>query len=250
MLSHQTLSTLHALKLFGMAHSLPDRLASPPHADLSHAEFVGLLVQDEQSYRDNQRLKRLLRNARLKQTATLEDLDYAHPRGLAKQVILELSTAQWITAPRHVLLTGPTGVGKSYVACALGHLAARAGYPVLYVRAPLLFETLQQARGEGSHLKLLSKLSRFRVLILDDLLLTPLTAPERKDLLEIIEDRCGSAATVITSQCPLKDWPQQIGDPTLADAICDRLLHTAYKLELKGESIRKIRREPGSDQKS
>jgi DNA replication protein DnaC len=244
MLPQQTLSTLHALKLFGMAQSLPDRLASPQHAELSHAEFVGLLVQDEQTYRDNQRLTRLLRHARLKQPATLEDINYAHPRGLAKQVMLELTTAQWITAPRNVLLTGPTGVGKSYLACALGHLAARAGYPVLYVRAPRLFETLQQARGDGSHLKVLTKLSKVHVLILDDLLLTPLTEPERKDLLEIVEDRAGTAATVITSQCPLKDWHRQIGDPTLADAICDRLLHTAYKLELKGESIRKTTREP------
>jgi DNA replication protein DnaC len=144
---------------------------------------------------------------------------------------------------QYVLLSGPTGVGKSYLACALGHLAARAGSPVLYVRAPQLFETLQQARGDGSHLKTLTKLNKFQVLILDDLLLTPLTEPERKDLLEIVEDRAGTASTIITSQCPIKEWHGQIGDPTLADAICDRLLHTVYKLELKGESMRKRTRD-------
>jgi DNA replication protein DnaC len=249
MLTQQTVALLHTLKLHGMAHAFTERLASPQHADLSHAEFVALLVHEEKTYRDNQRLTRLLKNAKLKQQATLEDLDYSHPRGLAKAVMLELSTGQWIRAPRNVLLTGPTGVGKSYVAQALGHLAARAGFPVLYVRAPRLFESLQQARGDGSHLKLLTKLGKLPVLILDDLLLTPLTDAERKDLLEIVEDRYGTTATVITSQCPLKEWHRHMGDPTLADAICDRLLHTAYKIELKGESIRKVKREsrPGAD---
>jgi DNA replication protein DnaC len=146
MLPQQTLAGLHALKLFGLAQRLPERLTSPQHADLTHADFVGLLVQHEQTYRDNQRLTRLLRHARLKHAATLEDIDYAHPRGLANQVILELSTTHWITASRNVLLTGPTGVGKSYLACAFGHLAARRGAPVLYVR-----EGVDQAQqGAGS----------------------------------------------------------------------------------------------------
>lgn len=241
MLMQPTLSTLYALKLHGMAQGLTQRLESPPHAELSHAEFVGLLVQDEKTYRDNQRLARLLKNARLKQPATLEDVDYTHPRGLAKQVLLELGTAHWITAARPVLLSGPTGVGKSYLACALGHLAARAGHSVLYVRAPRLFETLQQARGDGSHLKVLTKLGKVQVLIVDDLLLTPLSDTERRDLLEIVEDRSGTTPTVITSQCPIKDWHRHIGDPTIADAICDRLLHTAYQIELKGDSIRKAK---------
>lgn len=147
MLTQQTVTLLHALKLHGMAHALTERLASPSHADLSHAEFVALLVQDEKTYRDNQRLARLLKNAKLKQQATLEDLDYGHQRGLVKAVVLELSTGQWTTTPRNVLLTGPTGVGKSHVAQTLGHLAARAAFPVIYVRAPRLFETLQQSRG-------------------------------------------------------------------------------------------------------
>lgn len=242
MLNEQTVATLNALKLFGMAQGFTERLSNPKHAELSHAEFLGLLVQDENTYRENLRLKRLLKNAKLRQQAAVEDIEYKHPRGLNKQVMLELSSTQWILNHRQVLLTGPTGVGKSYIACALGNLAARAGYTVVYLRAPRLFETLNQARGDGSHLKTLSRLAKVQLLILDDLLLTPMSDPERKDLLEIVEDRYQSAATIITSQCPTKHWHQQIGDPTLADAICDRLLHNCYKIELKGESIRKNNR--------
>ena len=242
MLNEQTLDTLNGMKLFGMAQSLPQRLADPKQAELSHGEFTGLLVQDEKTHRDNRRLARLLKNAKLRQPAALEDIDYRHPRGLARQAMLELANGGWAAAGRNVLITGPTGVGKSYIACALGNLAARAGQPVLYARAPRLFEALAQARGDGSHLKTLTKLGKVQVLIIDDFLITPLTQVERKDFLEIIEDRYASTATVITSQCPLKDWHEAIGDPTLADAICDRLLHNAYKFELRGDSIRKTRK--------
>jgi DNA replication protein DnaC len=239
MLNEQTIATLNAMKLFGMARGLEERLNSAKHADLSHADFTGLLVQDEKSYRDNQRLKRLLRNAKLRQPAALEDIDYRHSRGLAKQVMLELGSTQWIDAHRNVLITGPSGIGKSYIACALGNFAARAGYPVQYLRAPRLFETLQQSRGDGSHLKTLNRLARAQLLIIDDFLLTQPTDGERRDLLEIVEDRYQSGATVVTSQCPIGDWHPNIGDPTLADAVCDRLLHNAYKIELKGDSMRK-----------
>jgi DNA replication protein DnaC len=239
MLNEQTIATLNVLKLFGMARGFQERLNNPNHAELSHAEFVGLLAQDEKTYRDNQRLKRLLKNARLRQPACLEDIDYRHPRGLNKQVILELSSTRWLDAHRNVLITGPTGIGKSYLACALGNFAARAGYTVLYVRAPRLFETLQQARGDGSHLKTLTKLAKVQLLIIDDFLLTPPTDWERRDLLEIVEDRYQSGATVITSQCPVSDWHPNIGDPTLADAICDRLFHNAYRIELRGDSMRR-----------
>lgn len=239
MLNEQTIATMNALKLFGMAKGFTQRLDSVQHAPLSHDEFVGMLVSDEKTYRDNQRLKRLLANARLKQQAAMEDIDYKHPRGLNKQVMLELSSAEWIRSCRNVLLVGPTGVGKSYIACALGNLAARTGYSCFYVRSPRLFETLEQAQADGSHLKMLTKLAKIQVLIMDDFLLTAMSDRQRQDFLEIIEDRYGSAATVITSQCPIKDWHQAIGDPTLADAICDRLLHNAYKIEIKGDSIRK-----------
>ena len=239
MLNEQTIATLNTLKLFGMARGFEERLLSPQHAELSHAEFIGLLVQDEKTYRDNQRLKRLLKNARLRQPACLEDIDYRHPRGLSKQVMLELSSTRWLDAQRNVLITGPTGIGKSYLACALGNFAARSGYTVLYMRAPRVFETLQQARGDGSHLKTLAKLARVQLLIIDDFLLTLPNDWERRDMLEIVEDRYQSGATVITSQCPTGDWHPNIGDPTLADAICDRLFHNAYKIELRGGSLRK-----------
>lgn len=238
MLTEQTTATMNVLKLYGMARGFNERLGTPQHSDLSHAEFVGLLVQDEKTNRDNQRLKRLLLNARLKQPAALEDIDYTHPRGLNKQAMIELSSPQWIIDHHSVLLTGPTGVGKSYIACALGNFAARAGHTVIYMRAPRLFATLGQARGDGSHLKTIQKLGKAAVLIIDDFLITPLTDTERKDMLEIIEDRYGSGATILTSQCPLKEWHHNIGDPTLADAICDRLFHNAYKIALRGASIR------------
>jgi DNA replication protein DnaC len=238
MLNQQTMSILHSLKLFGLAKSFEERLADPKHAELSHAEFVGLLVQDEKTYRDNMRLRRLLKKAKLRQEASLEDIDYGASRGLSQQVILELANIQWVAAFRNVLVCGPTGIGKTFIACALGNSAARAGYTVLYLRATRLFETLQQSRGDGSHLKALARLSRVQLLIIDDFLLTPLSDWERRDMLEVIEDRYQARATVITSQCPLNEWYPNIGDPTLADAICDRLLHNAYKVELRGESMR------------
>ena len=249
MLNQQTMSILHSLKLFGMAKSLEERLSDSKAASLSHDEFVGLLVQDERLYRDNLRLHRLLKKAKLRQEASLEDIDYGVSRGLNQQVMLELANPQWIPAHRNVLITGPTGVGKSYIACALGNAAARAGYTVLYMRAPRLFESLQQSRGDGSHLKALARLSRVQLLIIDDFLLTQLADYERRDLLEVIEDRYQAGATVIASQCPIKDWHPNIGDPTLADAICDRLLHNAYKIEMKGDSMRTRKPNMKSDRK-
>jgi len=237
-LDQQTMSIMYSLKLFGMAKSLEERLTDSNQAALSHAEFVGLLVQDEKMYRDNLRLKRLLKKAKLRQEAALEDIDYRVSRGISHQVMLELANPRWITAHRNVLISGPTGVGKSFIACALGNAAARAGYTVLYVRAPRLFETLQQSHGDGSHLKALARLSRVQMLIIDDFLLTQLSDTERRDLLEVVEDRYQAGATIIASQCPIKDWHPNIGDPTLADAICDRLLHNAYKIEMRGDSMR------------
>lgn len=239
MLNNKTIDILNRLKLFGMASSLAERLANAAHHGLSHSDFVALLVQDEQTYRENKRLKRFLANAKFKLQAAIEDIDFRHPRGLPKQTILELATPHWIDASRNVILSGPTGVGKSFIACALGSNAARSGYPVLYFRAPRLFELLFQARADGSHLKTFAKLAKAKLLIIDDFLLAPLNDRERRDFLEIIEDRYAAGSTVITSQCPPQDWHINIGDPTIADAICDRLLHNASKINLKGDSFRK-----------
>jgi DNA replication protein DnaC len=239
MLNEQTISTMNTLKLFGMAKSFETRLSQPTHAGLSHAEFTGLLVQDEKLDRDNRRLRRLLKGAKLRLQASLEDLNLRQPRGLSRQVLVELATPAWITARRNVLVTGPTGVGKTFVSCALGHAAARAGFTVRYVRVPRLFGMLQVARAKGDHLKTIEALGKVQLLILDDLLISPLADHEQRDLLEIIEDRYASASTVITSQVPLSDWHSRLGDPTIADAICDRLFHNAYKLALRGESVRK-----------
>jgi len=238
MFNQQTISILHSLKLYGMAESFEKRLADTKQASLSHAEFVGLLVQDEKTHRDNLRLRRLLKKARLREAAALEDIDYRASRGLSRQVLLELASSQWVASHRNVLISGPTGIGKTFIACALGNAAARSGYTVLYLRAPRLFETLQQSRGDGSHLKTLARLARVQLLIIDDFLLTRLAETEQKDLLEIIEDRYQIGATIVASQCPIGEWHPNLGDPTLADAVCDRLLHNAYRIELRGDSMR------------
>lgn len=239
MFNQQTLSILNSLKLFGLARGFEERLADPQQSSLSHADFVGLLVQDEKTYRDNLRLKRLLKKAKLRQEAAMEDIDYGASRGLNQQVILDLANPQWVDAHRNVLISGPAGIGKSFISCALGNAAARAGYTVLYMRAPRLFETLQQSRGDGTHLKALARLSRVQLLVIDDFLLTPLTDWERRDFMEVVEDRYELGATIIASQCPIGDWHPNIGDPTLADAICDRLLHNSYRIELRGDSLRR-----------
>ena len=241
MLNEQTIDTLNQFKLFGMAKSFAGRLSRADHAELSHAEFVGLIVDDEKTYRENSRLERLLKKARLKQAASLEDVDYRHPRGLSKQVIVELSNGDWLSRHQNILITGPTGIGKSYLSCALGNQACRNGYTTQNIRFPRLLETLYAARADGNHLKLLAQLAKIQLLILDDFGLTPLSDLERKDFLEVVEDRYGTGSTIITSQLPTKAWHEAIGEATIADAICDRLLHQAYRIELRGESMRKKR---------
>jgi len=247
MLHEQTIQMLQTMKLFGLAKGFADRVHQPQTSELSHADFVGLLAQDERTYRDNRRLTKLLRAAQFKYpNAAVEDVNYRHARGLNKQAFLQVSDAQWIAHHRQVLITGQTGLGKSWLACALGNLAARNGYSALYARTPRLLETLHQARGDGSHLKMLTKLAKIQVLILDDFLLAPLSEQSRQDILEIIEDRYAAGATVLTSQYDTSLWHERIGEPTLADAICDRLLHSAYKFPLQGESIRKDKTEENS----
>ena len=238
MLNEATVSVMYGLKLHGMAKGFEQRLGSAKNAGISHGEFVGLLMEDEKLYRENRRLQRLLGKARLRQPAAMEDINYRHARGLSRQVMAELSGSRWLETHRTVVLTGPTGIGKSYLACALGNHGARAGFTVQYYRAARLFEQLMQARGDGTHLKLLAKLAKVQLLIIDDLMMTPMTEDERRDFFEIVEDRYECSATVVSSQCPANRWHEGIGDETIADAICDRLFHNAYKIELKGPSIR------------
>lgn len=239
MLNEQTFEKLFAMKLFGMAEGLKDQMARPDMDDLSFEDRFGMLVDGQWLWKENKRMKRLLKNAKLKLPASMEDIDYRTPRGLDKSVIVHLGTCDWIRRHQNVIVLGPTGTGKTFLACALAHKACREGLGAFYIRTPKLYTTLAIARADGSYGKTLAKLARVPVLILDDLALAALTDPERRDLLEVIEDRHGSASTIITSQLPVENWHEMIGDPTIADALLDRLVHNAHRIHLKGESMRK-----------
>ena len=244
MLNHPTLEKLAALKLGGMLKALEEQRQMNEAVALSFEERLGLLVDREWTERENRRLSGRLAKARLRQAAALEDVDWRTPRGLDKSVVLALGSCQWIAQHQNCLITGPTGVGKSWLACALGHKACREGYRVLYLRLPRLWRELAVARGDGRYLKLLAGLARMDLIILDDLGTEALGEAERHDLLEILEDRYERRSTLVTSQLPVGHWHQTIGDPTLADAILDRLVHNAHKLALKGESMRKKLKAP------
>ena len=239
MLTHPTIEKLENLRLPGMAAALREQLAMDGLEQMSFEERLGLLIDREASVRETRRLKSRLKKARLRQNACIEDIDFSHPRGLDRAIVMELSECQWIEKHQNLIITGPTGVGKSYLACAFGHRACLKGYTVAYHRMSRLFEELFLARGDGRYVKLLTALSKTDLFILDDFGLFRLNKDQSHDLLEILEDRYGLRSTLITSQLPIKHWHEQIGEPTLADAIMDRLIHNAYKIDLKGGSMRK-----------
>ncbi len=225
-----------------MLKALQEQMEMPDCADLSFEERLGLLVDRELTERENRRLATRLKKAKFRQAASVEDIDYRHPRGLDKAVMLALSSCRWIAEHHNCLITGPTGAGKSYLACALGQKACREGYSVQYFRVPRLFRELAIARGDGRYLKLLAGFAKTDVLILDDWGTDRLTDEQRHDLFEILEDRYDRRSTLVAAQLPVKHWHEAIGNPTLADAILDRLIHNAHKIALKGESMRKKRK--------
>ncbi|MCP5200398.1 MAG: IS21-like element helper ATPase IstB [Gammaproteobacteria bacterium] len=241
MLKQQTREQLHALKLTGILDALEQQQAQPETHDLAFEERFALLVDREVLYRENRRLARLLKAARLRVDACVEDLDYRHPRGLQKSRMAQLASGDWIRQSLNLCLTGPTGCGKTWIACALGNQACRQGLSVRYLRLPTLLEQLRIAHGDGSYVRLMGQLLKTDLLILDDWGIQALTNPQRNDLMEVIEDRHDRRSTLIASQLPIDHWHEYIGEATLADAILDRLLHGAHRLNLSGGSMRKER---------
>jgi DNA replication protein DnaC len=239
MLTIPTLEKVRDLKLYGMARALEEQLGSCDYQELTFEERLGLLIDREITERDNRRLKSRLHKAKLRQQACMEDIDYRHHRGLDKSLLLSLATCQWIRDNLNVLIIGPTGIGKTFIACALGHKACFEGFKVLYFRASRLFKDLAVARGDGRYDKLINTMAKASLLIIDDWGLSALSDQEQLDLLEILEDRHGLNSTIITAQLPVEHWHQMMSNPTIADAILDRLVNSAYKITLKGESMRR-----------
>lgn len=246
MLMQQTIDKLNALKLYGMRDGLCEQMEQTSHAALSFEERLGMLVDREWADREGRKYARLVKAARLKMEATLEGIDYRADRGLDASLIRSLADCGFISRASGVIITGPTGTGKTYLACALAEKAMREGRSALYIRAPRLFENLRLARADGSIIRYLTKLSRADLLAIDDFGLAPLTDAERRDLLEVVEERHGTGSVIIASQLPVSSWHEVIGEPTLADAILDRLVHNAYRIELRGPSLRKRERKKQS----
>lgn len=239
MLNHSSADQLRELNLLGMLAAWQEQQEMRDIQSLSFDERFSLLLDRETTVRANRRLTTRLKRAKLRQDASFEDIDYGAPRGLDKSLLLSLASCQWIRERHNCLITGPTGSGKSYLACALAQKACREGHSALYLRVPRLFQELAIAKGDGRYPKLLASYAKTQLLLLDDWGTACLTDEQRRDLFEVIEDRYDRRSTLITSQVPVDQWHQVIGEPTLADAILDRLVHNAYKINLKGESMRK-----------
>ncbi len=238
---HPSIEKLRQMRLTGMARALEEQLGQAGIAELSFDERLALLVDREDIERHNAALAQRLRAARLRQAACLEDVDYRTSRGLDRSLMRLLATGEWLRLNNNILVLGPTGVGKSFIACALGNQAARGGTSVRYQRLPRLLDDLAMARAEGKYARLLAQVSKVRLLILDDWLMAKLTGEQRRDLLEVIDDRHQRGSTILATQVPVERWHDQVGDPTYADAILDRLVHNAHRIELRGGSMRQRR---------
>ena len=240
MLHQHTMEQLRTLKLTGMLDALEQQLVQPQTHDLGFDERLALLVEREVLHRENRRWARLLKAARLRVNACVEDIDYRHPRGLEKSRMAALASCDWIRQSHNLCITGSTGCGKTWLACALGNQACRQGLAVRYLRLPNLFEQLRIAHGDGSYPRLMNQLLKMDLLIIDDWGIQKMSAAQRQDLMEVIEDRHDRRSTLVASQLPTEHWHDYLGEATLADAILDRLLHAAHRLNLRGESMRKL----------
>ena len=238
---HQSIDKLRTLRLSGMARALEEQLHQPDIGRVTFDERLAMLIDREEVNRHNTALAQRLRLARLRQAVCLEDIDYSQPRGLDRAVIRSLATGRWVAEHNNILVLGPTGVGKSFIACALGNQAARQGHSVRYQRLSRLLDELAMARAEGRYSRLLSRLCKISVLVIDDWLMAKLTGDQRRDLMEVIDDRHQRGSTLLATQIPVDRWHDQIGDPTYADSILDRLVHNAYRIELRGASMRQHR---------
>jgi len=250
MLIHPTVDKLKQLRLMTMAKALMEQVENATINEFSFEERLGLLIDIEITARDNQRLQLRLRKAKLKHQACVEDIDYATPRGVDKSLLLTLTQCQWIKAHQNIFIVGPTGTGKTFLACALAHKACLMGYTSRYYRLPRLLADLQLSKGDGRYAQLMKEIAKVDVLLLDDFGLAPFSDEHRRDLLEILDDRHDKQSTLITSQLPVKLWHETIGNGTLADAILDRLVHNAHRVEMQGESMRKKKSALTKEEKS
>jgi len=248
MLNQPTIEKLHTLRLHGMANAFRTQLETPVTHQLSFDERFALLVDEQWLWRQNRALVRRLQTAKLKERATIEDVDYQHPRGLDRKLFRTLASSEWVRQKLNLVLTGPTGIGKTWIGCALAQKVCRDGFAVLHKKTSELFRELAVAHADGSIGRMFLRLAQIDVLLLDDFAMSPLKDSERRDFLEVCDDRYQRRSMILTSQMPVAHWHEQIGDPTIADSILDRLLHNAYRIELKGESMRKkFGRKPGQE---